>query len=131
MNLHLKIIGVILILLALVHFCFPRYFKWKQEFSSVSTINREMMYIHTFFISLMVFLMGLLCLTSATDLLNTSLGKQISLGLGIFWLARLCIQFIGYSSSLWKGKLFETTAHVVFSILWAYFGIIFMLIYFE
>jgi hypothetical protein len=73
--------------------------------------------------------MGLLCLTSARDLAATELGRKLSLGLGIFWATRLVIQFLGYSPKLWKGKIFETTVHVVFSILWMYFSGVFLMIY--
>ena len=128
MELHLKIIGVLLMVLALLHVNFPRYFKWKVELSLVSHINRQMMYVHAFFIAFGVFLMGLLCFTSATELATTTFGRRISLGLGIFWLTRLLIQFFGYSSLLWKGKTFETTVHVLFSVLWTYFSVVFLLI---
>jgi hypothetical protein len=129
MELQLKITGTLLIVLALLHAPFPGYFKWKQELSSLSLINRQIMYVHAFFIALMVFLMGLLCLTSSVDLLTTTLGRRISLGFGVFWLARLFIQFFGYSPKLWKGKYFETSVHVVFSVLWTYLSIIFISIY--
>jgi len=129
MELHLKIIGILLIILALLHFSFPKYFNWKQDLSSLSIINRQLMYVHSFFIAFIVFLMGLLCLTSSNELLITTLGKRISLGLGIFWSVRLCIQFFGYSSKNWKGKSFETTVHVLFSLFWAYLSAIFILIY--
>lgn len=125
MYLHFKIIGVLLIILAFVHVIFPKYFNWKQELKPLSLINQQMMTIHTFFIALVVFLMGLLCLTSATELVDTKLGKTISLGLAIFWTIRLLIQFFGYSSKLWKGKTFETTVHVLFSAFWVYINIIF------
>lgn len=130
MILHLKFIGAILIVLSLVHVGFPRYFKWADECGSLSLINRQMMYIHTLFIGLTVFLMGLLCLTSATEMVETGLGKKIALGLGIFWGVRWFLQFFGYSSELWRGKIFETTVHILFSILWTYLSVIFFLIYF-
>jgi hypothetical protein len=129
MELHLKISGVLLMILALLHVSFPRYFKWKAEFGLVSVINKQMMYVHTFFIAFMVLLMGVLCLTSSTELTATSLGRRISLGLGIFWIARLLIQFFGYSSMLWKGKAFETIIHALFSVLWMYLSAVFLLIY--
>ena len=129
MELHLKITGILLVLLALLHVIFPRYFKWKAELDSVSVINKQMMYVHTFFIAFMVFLMGSLCLTSSTELTTTTFGRRISLGLGIFWTARLLIQFFGYSSLLWRGKIFETTVHVLFSVLWTYLSGVFLLIY--
>ena len=129
MELHLKIIGSFLIVLSLLHFSFPKYFNWKQELDSLSIINRQMMYVHSYFIAFVVFLMGLLCLTSPAELLTTSLGKRISFGLGIFWLVRLFVQIFGYSSKTWKGKSFETTVHILFSIFWFYLSTVFFLAY--
>ncbi|MDC0629994.1 hypothetical protein OAP26_06105 [Flavobacteriaceae bacterium] len=129
MILHFKIIGFLLMVLALVHLIFPKYFNWKEELKSLSLINKQMMTIHTFFIALVVFLMGLLCLTSATELIETRLGKTISLGLGIFWSFRLIIQFFGYSPKLWKGKRFDTIIHILFSGLWIYLSVIFWMNY--
>lgn len=129
MEIHFKIIGFLLMGLALVHIIFPKYFNWKEELKSLSLINKQMMTIHTFFIALVVFLMGLLCLTSTTELIETNFGKIISLGLGIFWSLRLIIQFFGYSTKLWKGKPFETIIHILFSVLWIYLSIIFWMNY--
>ncbi|PUB32788.1 hypothetical protein C8J95_104190 [Elizabethkingia sp. YR214] len=85
-----------------------------------------MMSVHTFFITLTVLLMGILCLTNTKELITTSLGKTISLGFGIFWTVRLIFQFFVYSPVLWKGKKFETIIHVVFSLLWIYLSYIFL-----
>jgi len=87
------------------------------------------MYVHMFFIAFAVFLTGLLCLTSSNELLNTTLGKRISLGLGMFWIVRLGVQFFGYSSKTWKGKSFETTIHILLSVLWIYLSTVFILTY--
>lgn len=81
MEIHFKIIGVLLIALALVHIVFPKYFNWDKELKSLSLINRQMMTVHTFFIALTVLLMGLLCLTSSTELIETNLGKKYHLDL--------------------------------------------------
>ena len=129
MELHLKIIGSCLILLGLVHAIFPRQFNWKQELRSLSIVNREIMYVHTFFIAITLFLVGLLCLTSGTDLISNTFGKRVSFGLGIFFSLRLLVQFFGYSSKTWKGKTLETTIHILFSIFWTYLTAIFFFIY--
>ena len=129
MEIHYKIIGIILIALAFVHIIFPKYFKWENELKSLSLINQQIMKVHTFFIALVVFLIGLLCVTSSNELINTELGKKVSLGFGVFWGFRLLIQFFGYSSTLWKGKKMETIVHIVFSILWAYLSFIFLKAY--
>jgi hypothetical protein len=131
MQLHLKITGILLVVLALSHIFFPRYFKWKAELSLVSVINRQMMYVHTLFIAITVALIGLLCLSSSTELVTTDLGRKISLGLGIFFFIRLAIQFFGYSPILWKGKAFETSVHIGFAVFWTYVTGIFLVIYFE
>ncbi len=123
------IIGVLLIFLALIHIFFPKYFNWATEFNSVSLLNRQMFYIHTLFIALAVMMMGVLCLTSAQDLIETRLGNKIALGLGIFWFVRLVVQFFGYSSTLWRGKRFETIIHIIFSIAWVYLSSVFLYIY--
>ena len=130
MILQLQIIGSLLMFLALIHLGFPKYFKWEIELKPLSLINRQMMTTHTFFIALTVFLIGSLCFTSSTELIETTLGKRISLGLGSFWLIRLFFQLFVYSSKLWKGKTFETIMHIIFTLFWIYMSAVFLAIYF-
>lgn len=129
METHLQISGILLILVSLGHAVFPKYFKWKQELASLSVINRQLMYVHSFFIALIVGLIGILCLTSADDLQYTEFGRRISLGLAVFWAIRLFIQFFVYSSATWKGKTFETVIHILISIFWVYLSCVFILVY--
>ncbi len=125
MEIHFKIIGILFILLAMIHIPFPRYFEWNKELNGLSLINRQMMQTHTFFIALTVLLMGILCLTANHELISTAIGRKLTLGLGIFWLCRLIFQFFVYSPKLWRGKPFETTIHILFSIFWIYISIVF------
>jgi hypothetical protein len=128
MELHLKIAGIFLIGLAFLHAFFPRRFRWKDELAPLSLLSRQIMYVHTMFIALVILLMGLLCISSANELVSTPLGKRIALGMAIFWLTRLLVQFFGYSSELWRGKVFETVMHIAFSLLWLYLSLIFLLV---
>lgn len=125
MEINLTIAGVLLVFLGLIHLGFPRHFNWKSDLKDLGLLNRQLMYVHTYFIGLMVFLMGLLCMSSARELSGTTLGRKICLGLAVFWLIRLFVQFFGYSSRLWKGKKFETGMHILFSLLWIYFVVSF------
>ena len=125
MELHLKIAGYTMIFLSLIHFLFPKRFNWKTELGSLSLINRQLMYVHTFFVALMVLLMGVICIYSSDEILNSKLGQQLSFGLFLFWTTRLVFQFFVYSSKLWKGKRFETIVHITFSFLWIYFSGVF------
>lgn len=131
MHLHLKIIGIVLIILALIHVVFPKYFNWDKELKSLSLINRQMMYVHAFFIGLLLFLMGILCFVFNDEIINTRLGNIIAFGFFIFWFVRLIFQFFVYSRKLWYTKTFETFIHIVFSGLWMYLSIIFFLIFFN
>lgn len=125
MKAHIEIAGCMLILLGLLHIIFPSYFKWRETLSTIPRVSREIVYVHTFFIAFTVFLMGLLCVTSADELLATPLGQRITLGFALFWTIRLLIQFFGYSKELWKGKRFETIVHICFSFLWLYLSVVF------
>lgn len=127
MEIQFKIVGFIFVFLAFIHLGFSKYFHWQTELKSLSLINMQMMQVHTFFIALIIFLMGLLCLYSTTELINTKLGKTISFGFGIFWLIRLLIQLFVYSTKLWKGKLFETLIHIIFTGLWIYLSVLFFI----
>ena len=128
MNRHLELIGVAMILLALVHVFFPKYFDWKKELAGLNLFARQMMHVHTAFIALAVFLMGVLCLTAPTDLVETPLGRTLALGFAIFWGCRLLVQIFVYSPKLWRGKRFETCMHVLFTLLWIYFTAVFAII---
>ena len=130
METNFRIAGVLLIVLSLIHLVFPKRFNWKHELGLLSLINRQMMVIHTFFIALTILLIGVLCITSSRELIETNLGKRISLGLGIFWTIRFFVQFFGYSPELWRGKTFETISHVLFALFWAYLSIVFFTTYF-
>jgi hypothetical protein len=128
MELHLKFIGISLFLLAWLHAVFPARFEWKKDLQHISLINRQLMYVHTFFIALAVLLMGVLCFTSATELVQTPLGKRVCVGLGVFWGFRLYVQFFVYSPKLWRGKTFETAVHILFVLFWTYLPIVFLYI---
>lgn len=130
MEIHIKIIGVLLIFLGFIHIFFPKYFQWKKELQLLSLINRQMMYVHTFFLCLTIIFMGIICIFFTKEMMHTEFGKIISAGLGIFWLIRLFFQLFIYSSELWKGKAFETSIHIAFTLLWAYLSFIFLYVKF-
>jgi hypothetical protein len=131
MEVHLKIVGSLLITLSLMHIIIPKYFKWEQDLTSLSLITKQILYVHTFFIAFVVLLIGLLCLSYSHELVYDPFGRVISLGLFGFWLTRLIFQFFVYSPKVWRGKRFETVMHVVFSITWVYFTSVFLFAYME
>ena len=128
MEIQLKIVGTLMVLLALIHVIFPRYFKWQKELASLSLVNKEMMVVHTFFVALTVLGMGIFCFLYSDEMVHNPLGKKIAWAFFIFWMVRLWFQFFGYSKELWKGKKFETAIHLLFIFLWSYFSIVFFIV---
>ncbi len=128
MELHLNIIGTVLIILVSMHLFFPKRFNWKTELNHLSLLNRQMIQVHTFFIALLLLMIGILCIFYSYELIRSEFGKVIAGGLSIFWFIRLIFQLFVYSPQLWKGKVFETFMHVLFTFIWTYMSIIFGMI---
>ena len=123
---HHKFAGAILIALALFHALMYRRFGWKTELQSVSLLTRQIFYVHTFFIALVVGLNGLLSLFYARELLGSgALSRLILGGITIFWACRWACQFWVYDARLWRGKAFETLVHWAFALLWTYLTLLY------
>jgi hypothetical protein len=121
LTLHLQIAGLLQLLLALVHFDFVRRFGWREELARVSLLTRQVFWVHTGFIVLVVAGFGALSLVCAEALsVRSTLARAVLGGLALFWLARWFCQFFVYSPSLWRGHRRRTLAHVSFSLLWSY-----------
>lgn len=121
LELHLKLAGTLLILLGLSHALFGRRFKWQEELERLSLLNRQIFYVHAFFIALIVAMLGVLALFYTGTLIEkTALARVVLSGIILFWACRLWIQFFGYDASLWKGNRFNTRMHLLFSLMWTY-----------
>ncbi len=121
LRLHLQIVGSLLLVLAAAHAPFGRYFGWKRELAVLSLLTRQVFWVHTFFIALMVALMGWLSAFCADDLLAPSrLSRAVLGGIVLFWGCRLAIQLFVYDAAIWRGRRFYTFMHIVFLILWIY-----------
>ena len=121
LELHLQIAGCLQLLLAMAHLVFPRLFRWREELDNVSLFTRQVFWVHTGFIALVVAGFGLLSVACSDELLElNALAFAILGGLAVFWLARWFCQFFVYSPALWQGNRFNTMMHICFSLLWTY-----------
>lgn len=122
LSLHLKLIGLSMMVLGLLHVYFGKRFGWKEEFQRVSLLSRQIFYVHCFFIVLIEEMLGALALFFTDTLLEpTALGRLLLTGIVIFWGCRLVFQFVVYDPSLWRGHRFNTCVHILFSLLWCYY----------
>lgn len=118
---HLRTVGVLMALLAIVNLFVPGRFNWREELSRVSLLNRQIFVAHTVFIVLLIVLMSALLLTSAEALLEpTRVSRAVLLGLTIFWGLRMLMQWFFYSPQVWRGNRLHTVLHGVFSLGWVY-----------
>jgi hypothetical protein len=118
---HLRIVGILLVLLGLSHAFFSRYFGWERELAEVSLLTRQIFFVHSFFIALGVVLGGAVSFLCADALLRPgSLTRTLLAGMTVFWLCRLLAQFFAYDARIWKGDRFRTIMHAAFSVLWIY-----------
>lgn len=122
---HFRVAGAILILLAFAHAWFPRKFNWAEDAARMSLLNRQVFYVHAFFIALGVLLNGILFVAWPHLLLGGEpLAQVLLVGIGSFWFCRLVVQLFVYDSALWRGNRGRTIAHVLFTALWA--GLVFL-----
>ena len=120
-RLHLEIVGALLMLLGVSHAFLGRYFGWSREMARVSLFTRQVFEVHTFFIGLLLVLVGACSFFYAGALLEPSpLSRAVLTGMAIFWLFRLAFQWFVYDPSIWRGDRFRTAMHVIFSAFWMY-----------
>lgn len=119
MKLSLQIAGALQLLLALAHFAFIRRLEWREELQRVGLFTRQVFWVHTGFLMLVLAGFGVLDLMHADELLEqTALSRSLLGGLTAFWAARLYCQFFVYRVELWRGHSFNTKMHFLFSALW-------------
>lgn len=126
LELFIRLAGLVMIILSLAHVFYGRRLGWNEELSKVNLLTRQVFYVHMFFVCLTLIWMGAVALVFPTLLLAPStLAFLVNSGIALFWLARLLIQWFGYSPLLWRGKVFETRVHWLFTILWSYLTLVF------
>ena len=122
LEMHLRIVGAMLLVLAVSHAFYPRRFGWIEELRRLSLFTRQVFVVHCLFIALFLGLCAMLALFGTRALLEpTALGKWVAGGLTALWSVRLYAQFFIYEVRLWRGNRFHTAMHVLFSCIWCYF----------
>jgi len=119
LNVLLRIAGTGLIALALLHFPMATKLKWGEDAARMSPMNASVFHVHTFFVCLVLVMMGLPCLIQPEIFLVPSkAGSWVTWSIATFWALRLYCQFFVYRADLWRGKRMETSMHILFSCIW-------------
>jgi len=124
--LHLRIVGLVMAWLVVVNLIVPTWFRWREEMTALSLLNRQIFIAHNVFLILSLGMLSVLLLTSAPVLLEpTRLSRMVLIGLAIFWGLRAVMQWTFYSPDIWRGHRFYTAMHYVFSAVWIYVTAVF------
>ncbi len=122
----LRVTGVGLILLAVLHVPISRKLRWREQAARMSAENASIFQVHAFFICVVLVMMGLpSVLDPAVFTEKSRAGAWISWSVCGFWLLRLYCQWFVYGSNLWRGKRLETVMHFWFTGVWIWLVVIF------
>ena len=92
----LQFAGVTMIVLALAHFGLSKLLAWQEDTRKLTPINRQVFIVHTVFLAVGIFLLGLVCLFFAAAFFEKT--TLATVATGSFATVRECMQKIGWRS---------------------------------
>ncbi|MEU6221508.1 hypothetical protein ABZ845_29010 [Streptomyces sp. NPDC047022] len=123
---QLRLVGLALILMGLVHIVLPRLLDWPGDLSGSTLLTRQVSYAHLFFIGLVCALLGALPLAFASELqTGAPLPTALLGGQTVFWGLRWAAQFVYFSPRLWRGNRLYTLGHIALAALWTWVTAVF------
>jgi hypothetical protein len=95
---NLTVAGVLLVGLGVLHIALPAVLGWRRELAGASPINREVSYVHCYFVGLACVLWGLLPLTAGSLLVQPGpVTRLVLISAVTFWASRLVIQLVVFN----------------------------------
>jgi len=100
----------------------PQVLDWRKELASLSTLTRQLVWVHGAFIVMVIVGFGVISLTVSAELASGSpLARWVCGFIAVFWATRLALQFV----------LFDPTPHMGSAVLkWGYHGLTVLFLYF-
>jgi len=122
-EMHVKIMGVLMLALAAANAGLPRWLRWREELKRLSLLNRQVVVVHAVFVGLITALLGLMSVVYARELLErTPVARGVVIGLGVFWGARFLVQLVVCAKRSWRGTGTDAVLQFLFAALCAYFA---------
>ena len=99
------------------HLLFWRLFRWKEDLTSLTAINRSIMQILNLCLTFMFLLMAYVSIIHSAEMVVAPLGKTLSVAFALFWFLRMVEQvvFFGIKNRV---SLLLTVAFLVGSIIY-------------
>src|SRR3954470_10170642 len=96
-ELHLRIVGALLLAVAALGVAVHRHFGWGHEIQRLSLLARQVFLIHSAFVTVVLVMLGGLLVALAPALLGPGpLPRAVLIGLLVMWSTRLLAQWFFY-----------------------------------
>lgn len=98
--------GLFILGFSIFHIFFEKIFRWKSDLQSLTYLNRQIMYLLNWCLTLIFVAFAYLSLFWQKELLDTSLGHFLIGFIAFFWFFRLVLQFVCFGFKNLKSNLF-------------------------
>jgi hypothetical protein len=79
---------------AVFHLFFWKIFRWREDLTSLTRVNRAIMQVLNLCLTFVFFVMAYISIVFRTELSGTELGRALSLSFAVFWFLRMIEQII-------------------------------------
>ena len=114
---------------AILNLFLVRILDWKEELARLPLLIREVFRVHSWFISLTLFIFATMTWRFAGEIARASdpFVRWLATGVGIFWGTRFVLQFAYYSSSHWRGHAARTLVHGILLITYGGMALVYLI----
>lgn len=105
----------------------PRVLKWNDSLRQVDPLTRQLIWVHGAFIVLVIVGFGLISILLADDLAaGTTLARGVSGFIGLFWSARLVVQFFVFDARPYLTTAFLRTGYYGLTVVFTYQAVVYL-----
>lgn len=112
--------------LAVIGFNMVRLLGWREEVARMPLLVRQVFHVHTWFISLTVFIFAALTWRFAGEMSAEPMGRWLAACIGIFWGVRAVLQVTYYRSSHWRGIPSRTLVHGILLVVYPGWAVLYL-----
>ena len=105
MRLLIQIGGVLWLICFVFHILFWRLFDWKHGLESIAKVNKGIIQVLNLCLMLCFLIFAYISLVQTDELLTSSLGKSLIVGMALFGFFRVAEQFMFFDLQLFRSKI--------------------------
>lgn len=122
----LRLAGLSMVVLSSGHVYLAKLLDWENDLKKLNPINQQVFFAHTMFLTIGIFLLGLVCLIWPHSLINRSeLGAIANGCFAMCWLSRLIFQGVVFTAPFSESARLERGMRILGTLLWIYYTALF------